>query len=717
MSSFAQILEPIASWGVDDVCSWLNGIELGRFERHFRCHDITGQVLFDLDHEHLKEMQIVSVGDRSKILCHIKKLYRDSQETQATFDRQQTDSISSNASTTTVGSSILRFPNLSFSVNPLVERSKLMRVNPGSIITSFGMRSSNDTEPNSPGSADGTLIYSGSGQFFTPFCPPPVSAPEDYVDREEKPYVDIMTFESVRRTCIRVSNDDGQSSFVINIRDLKSSLQVLERIYQKFGLSNDCGEHNYNLVAIEHSGAIQCLTRQRLWAICTDPSLQHLRDRLFLTKRERDRESIHSRKSVIINERPTSDVVSLNLDVFFPAYSQADGTTSVDAIVHKFQRPPRSPLRICTDSVFSAHNRFTMSSRSENVETDTDTLTAHADESENIYYTLASFLPGGDEDHVGLREWIKGDLIGQGSFAKVYYGINPATGEIMAVKQVDIPSSMNMGGQRTKFIQSLAHEINLLKMFNHENIVKYYGSMCDGNNLNVFLEYIDGGCLASLLRKLQFCSVPDTVHYLKQILSGISYLHMKNIVHRDIKSANILITSSGKVKIGDFGVSKLLDGVAKRFSVQGSVFWMAPELVRSQECSTKSDIWSVGCLVLEMLTGEHPWFGLDQIQAFYRIGMLTSNPLDHFFSAVRSRASSSVSSLKSCYSSLLQNRDQVLTGCNESIRSTEHLLVKTPVLNEKAIDFIKECLRPEPENRPSACQLLNHGFVRDDPGL
>lgn len=114
-------------------------------------------------------------------------------------------------------------------------------------------------------------------------------------------------------------------------------------------------------------------------------------------------------------------------------------------------------------------------------------------------------------------------------------------------------------------------------------------------------------------------------NFVRQILQGLNYLHEREIIHRDIKGGNILVDNKGGIKISDFGISKkvednLLSGArVNRPSLQGSVFWMAPEVVKQTSYTLKADIWSVGCLVVEMLTGEHPWAQLTQMQAIFKV--------------------------------------------------------------------------------------------------
>ena len=244
---------------------------------------------------------------------------------------------------------------------------------------------------------------------------------------------------------------------------------------------------------------------------------------------------------------------------------------------------------------------------------------------------------------VAPQAWLKGARIGSGSFGNVYLGMNAHTGELMAVKQVNIlPNILLQQGsteERNKYaplrgkttiqnskrmVDALQHEMNLLKELHHENIVRYYGSSQEGDNLNIFLEYVPGGSVASMLNNYGPFEESLVVNFTRQVLIGLAYLHGKNIIHRDIKGANILIDTKGRVKITDFGISKKLSPLTemqqKRASMQGSVYWMAPEVVKQTATTSKVDIWSTGCVVVEMFTGKHPYPDFTQMQAIFKIG-------------------------------------------------------------------------------------------------
>jgi mitogen-activated protein kinase kinase kinase len=232
-------------------------------------------------------------------------------------------------------------------------------------------------------------------------------------------------------------------------------------------------------------------------------------------------------------------------------------------------------------------------------------------------------------------KYMKGAMIGQGSFGTVFLALHAVTAELMAVKQVDMPSNSGaaMDSKKNTMIEALKHEITLLRDMKHPNIVQYLGSNSDEKNLNIFLEYVAGGSVATML--VNYGSLGETLiaNFVRQILQGLNYLHSKDIIHRDIKGANILVDNKGTVKISDFGISKRVEASTllhpqnppfkrggPRVSLQGSVFWMAPEVVRQTAYTKKADIWSLGCLIVEMFTGSHPHPNCTQLQAIFKIG-------------------------------------------------------------------------------------------------
>lgn len=254
---------------------------------------------------------------------------------------------------------------------------------------------------------------------------------------------------------------------------------------------------------------------------------------------------------------------------------------------------------------------------------------AIAEDGEEYDDELTDYL---EQDSWENVKYMKGALIGQGSFGSVYLALHAVTGELMAVKQVELPSASGTAQtdqRKTNMVEALKHEIGLLRDLKHKNIVQYLGSNSDEQHLNIFLEYVPGGSVATMLVNYGPLGESLIQNFVRQILQGLSYLHSRDIIHRDIKGANILVDNKGSVKISDFGISKrvdtstLLNGGkkgAQRVSLQGSVFWMAPEVVRQTAYTRKADIWSLGCLIVEMFTGAHPHPTLSQLQAIFKIG-------------------------------------------------------------------------------------------------
>ncbi|KJZ77023.1 hypothetical protein HIM_03344 [Hirsutella minnesotensis 3608] len=258
-----------------------------------------------------------------------------------------------------------------------------------------------------------------------------------------------------------------------------------------------------------------------------------------------------------------------------------------------------------------------------------DLQQALTDDGEEADEELQSFLAGESWDD---NKWMKGALIGQGSFGSVYLALHAVTGELLAVKQVESPApgaNSQSDTRKKSMIDALKREISLLRELRHPNIVQYLGCSSSSDQLNIFLEYVPGGSVQTMLNSYGALPEPLVRSFVRQILTGLSYLHNRDIIHRDIKGANILVDNKGTIKISDFGISKKLEASnilsgannnKHRPSLQGSVFWMAPEVVKQTSYTRKADIWSLGCLVVEMMTGNHPFPDCSQLQAIFKIG-------------------------------------------------------------------------------------------------
>ncbi|KAI7824262.1 kinase-like domain-containing protein [Kickxella alabastrina] len=220
-----------------------------------------------------------------------------------------------------------------------------------------------------------------------------------------------------------------------------------------------------------------------------------------------------------------------------------------------------------------------------------------------------------------IGEYQLEDIIGKGAAGSVYRGINLRTGGVVAIKQI-----RKEGFSSYDEIEAARMEIDMLRDLNHRNIVKYIGYEQTEDELDIILEYCEGGSLQNILRK--FSKFPENLVgvYVAQILDGLSYLHSNAILHRDIKPGNILLLKEGIVKLADFGVARFQNGL---HTVVGSPYWIAPEVLQQKGATTASDIWSLGCTIVQMVDGKAPYQDLQPMAALYRIGLDEHPPFPH----------------------------------------------------------------------------------------
>ncbi|KAF9651668.1 hypothetical protein BDM02DRAFT_3090819 [Thelephora ganbajun] len=212
-----------------------------------------------------------------------------------------------------------------------------------------------------------------------------------------------------------------------------------------------------------------------------------------------------------------------------------------------------------------------------------------------------------------LNDYQLGDCLGKGAFGQVYRALNWATGETVAVKEITLANIPK--GE----ISQIMSEIDLLKNLNHPNIVKYKGFFKTREFLYIILEFCENGSLHAICKR--FGKFPENLVavYICQVLEGLVYLHDQGVIHRDIKGANILTNKDGCVKLADFGVAANTTTAARDDAVVGSPYWMAPEVIEQSGATTASDIWSVGCVVIELLEGKPPYHFLNPMPALFRI--------------------------------------------------------------------------------------------------
>ena len=174
-------------------------------------------------------------------------------------------------------------------------------------------------------------------------------------------------------------------------------------------------------------------------------------------------------------------------------------------------------------------------------------------------------------------------------------------------------------------MRALTNEINQLKMLSHNRIVSYLGSHEDTQNciMYVCLEYMLHGSLYNVIQQSGPLNLSITIKYTRQILEGVVYLHQQHIIHRDIRGKNILLDKLNNIKLADFGLSKNLETLTSTHGAEiaevRTIKWMAPEIITGREYGLNVDIWSVGCTVVEMLTGHPPWYELINIRMIQQV--------------------------------------------------------------------------------------------------
>lgn len=273
----------------------------------------------------------------------------------------------------------------------------------------------------------------------------------------------------------------------------------------------------------------------------------------------------------------------------------------------------------------------------------------------------------GDYDIVGK--------LGKGGAGVVWHGKHKETNYEVAIKRIDFV------GLSAKEKSDMQKEVNFLKKFDHTNIVKCIDAHDDGVSLNIIMEYVDGGTIIQHISETidpgqedisgastLLISESQLTEFVRQVLLGLTYLHDHNIIHRDIKGANILYSSSGICKLSDFGVAKQMSMAQKTQSVVGTPYWMAPEIIQmSAEQTTACDIWSLGCTAVELLTGQPPYGNCNPMSAMYKVVQNDHPPLPDGIS-------------------------------------------------KEMIHFLLQCFQKDPNKRPNAKKLLSHPWLKKDGG-
>jgi mitogen-activated protein kinase kinase kinase len=259
----------------------------------------------------------------------------------------------------------------------------------------------------------------------------------------------------------------------------------------------------------------------------------------------------------------------------------------------------------------------------------------------------------------------------------VYAALNLDSGQMMAVKEIRLQDPQLI----PTIVSQIRDEMGVLQVLDHPNIVQYYGIEPHRDKVYIFMEYCDGGSLAGLLEHGRIEDETVIIVYALQMLEGLAYLHERRVMHRDIKPENILLDHDGVIKFVDFGAAKVIARQGKTLAAEhmdtrrggqnsmaaGTPMYMSPEVIRGHATGRLGavDIWSLGCVILEMATGRRPWASLDNEWAIM-FNIAQGNPPQ---------------------------------------------LPTSEQLSAPGIDFLEKCFERDPVKRATAAELLQHEWI------
>lgn len=250
---------------------------------------------------------------------------------------------------------------------------------------------------------------------------------------------------------------------------------------------------------------------------------------------------------------------------------------------------------------------------------------------------------------------INSKFVGEGQFSKVYLSTYR-----------DRPVAIKVMKKKKSMLEYIQKEVTMMANLRCPDLVDFEDAYEYGDKVYLFMEYMSGGTLTNVVNYIQ-CTEENIAYFARHILKGIKYLHLKNLIHRDIKSDNIFLSPNADVKIGDFGfvVDSTLLYEEDDDIIVGSPYWMAPEVIKNEYYSESIDIWAVGIICRQLAEGQTPYSMLPPKKAMELISTRGIPEISH----IRTRSAD-------------------------------------------FIDFLHLCNNMDPNKRPTAAELLQHKFIQ-----